>query len=236
MMTPLTKTSWPGNAGSDHTRRRRATMVVLVLALAIAFHVGRVEGGSSERKQAQQILDASGVKGGLIAHISLGKTHFRLFAASRKPLSIEKPAEKSAQKSTGKKKQRHRAPAKSTVKYHWSQQVPLVVRAMFLAETTLFLAGTPVSARPSLDGPDFSSDRTDALAAFEASSPNAKESIWGPQANKGAVLYVVSTADGRKLAEYKLDSPPVFDGMAAANGRLYLVSNDGKILCFGANQ
>ncbi|MHC4173944.1 MAG: hypothetical protein ACYST5_13535 [Planctomycetota bacterium] len=69
-----------------------------------------------------------------------------------------------------------------------------------------------------------------------ADSPNEKESIWGFQANKDAVLYVVSTADGRKLAEYKLDSPPVFDGLAAANGRLYLVSNDGKILCLGANQ
>lgn len=132
--------------------------------------------------------------------------------------------------------QRRRAPAKSTVKYHWSQQAPLVVRAMFLAETTLFLAGTPVSARPSLDRPDSGSDQTDALAAFEADSPNEKEYIWESQANKCAVLYVVSTADGKKLAEYKLDSPPVFDGMAAANGRLYLVSNDGKILCFGANQ
>lgn len=27
-----------------------------------------------------------------------------------------------------------------------------------------------------------------------------------------------------------------FTGTIAANGRLYLVSNDGKITCFGANQ
>ena len=136
------------------------------------------------------------------SHIGLGKTHFRLFAASRKPLSVEKPADK---------KKRRRAPAKSTVKYHWSRQAPLVVRAMVLAGKTLFLAGT---------------EEADALAAFEG----------GAQADRGAVLYAVSTADGRKLAEYELDSPPVFDGMAAANGRLYLVSNDGKIICFGANQ
>lgn len=137
------------------------------------------------------------------SHIGLGKAHFRLFAASRKPLSIEKPA--------NKKKQR-RAPAKSTVKYHWSRQAPLVVRAMVLADTTLLLAGTL----------DFDSDRADGLAALDA--------------DKGAVLYAVSTGDGKKLAEYKLDSPPVFDGMVAANGQLYISTRDGRLLCMGENE
>ena len=35
------------------------------------------------------------------------------------------------------------------------------------------------------------------------------------------------------LAEYHLDSLPAFDGLIAANGRLYLVTADGKVLCFG---
>jgi len=34
------------------------------------------------------------------------------------------------------------------------------------------------------------------------------------------------------MAEYKLDSLPVWDGMAAANGRLYLATKSGKVLCF----
>jgi len=33
------------------------------------------------------------------------------------------------------------------------------------------------------------------------------------------------------LAQYKLDSAPVFDGMAAANGRLYLSLENGRVLC-----
>ena len=49
---------------------------------------------------------------------------------------------------------------------------------------------------------------------------------------RGASLWAVSTADGRKIAEYKLDSPPIFDGMIAANGRLYLATKDGKMMCF----
>ena len=32
---------------------------------------------------------------------------------------------------------------KFTVKYHWFQEVPLVLRAMLLAEQTLFVAGLP---------------------------------------------------------------------------------------------
>jgi hypothetical protein len=71
------------------------------------------------------------------------------------------------------------------------------------ADKTLFLAGTK---------------EADALASLRV--------------NNGAVLCVVSVVDGKKLAEYELDSQPVFDGMAGANGRLYLATKDGKILCF----
>jgi len=48
----------------------------------------------------------------------------------------------------------------------------------------------------------------------------------------GGVMWAVSCVDGKKLAEYRLDSPPVFDGMAAANGKLYISTIDGKITCF----
>ena len=36
-----------------------------------------------------------------------------------------------------------------------------------------------------------------------------------------------------QLAEYRLDAPPVFDGLAAAGGQLYLATMDGKVACFG---
>ena len=48
----------------------------------------------------------------------------------------------------------------------------------------------------------------------------------------GALLHVVSAPDGKKLAEYKLETVPVFDGMAAANGRLYLSMKNGRVQCF----
>ena len=46
-------------------------------------------------------------------------------------------------------------------------------------------------------------------------------------------MWVVSAADGRKLEEHRLDAAPVFDGMMAANGRVYVSALDGRITCLG---
>jgi outer membrane protein assembly factor BamB len=48
---------------------------------------------------------------------------------------------------------------------------------------------------------------------------------------KGGLLIAYSAETGEPRAEYELDSPPVFDGMAAAAGRLYLSKKDGTLLC-----
>jgi hypothetical protein len=90
----------------------------------------------------------------------------------------------------------------------WATWVPVRVRAMVLAGETLFIAGPPDVLDPS-----------DPLAAFEG--------------RKGARLWAVSAADGEKLADYALDSPPVFDGMIAARGRLFISTRDGRLACMG---
>jgi hypothetical protein len=52
------------------------------------------------------------------------------------------------------------------------------------------------------------------------------------EGSEGAFLWTVSTAAGQKLSEHKLASPPVFDGMAAANGRVFLACQDGSVVCW----
>ena len=52
------------------------------------------------------------------------------------------------------------------------------------------------------------------------------------EGSKNAVLWSVSRKDGKKLAEQKLDFLPAFDGMIAANGKLFIVSSTGKIVCY----
>ena len=91
----------------------------------------------------------------------------------------------------------------------WSHRVPLRIRSMVLAGETLFVAGVPDVADP-----------TDPLAALEAL-----------EGRKGAQLQAYSAADGRKLAEYPLTAPPIFDGLIAADGRLYWSTTDGKVVC-----
>jgi hypothetical protein len=137
--------------------------------------------------------------------VGLSKTHYRLFAADRKLKEVEIPVPKPEDR---KKKQRRGLDApESKVNYHWSKRVPLIVRSMVLADKTLFLAGPPDSGND-----------VDALAGLDGS--------------KGAILRAVSAEDGKKLGEYKLYLPPVFDGMAAANGRLYISMKNGQVFCW----
>ncbi|MHC4462654.1 MAG: outer membrane protein assembly factor BamB family protein [Planctomycetota bacterium] len=88
----------------------------------------------------------------------------------------------------------------------WKQWLPVRIRAMVKAGDTLFVAGPPDVF-----------DSRDPYAAFEA--------------RKAALLVAVSATDGKELTEYKLESPPVFDGMIAANGRLFISTRDGQVLC-----
>jgi hypothetical protein len=52
--------------------------------------------------------------------------------------------------------------------------------------------------------------------------------------HKGSQILAVSVADGKTLAAYELGAMPTFDGMAAAKGKLYLTTVDGKIMCLGS--
>ena len=66
-----------------------------------------------------------------------------------------------------------------------------------------------------------------------AESRDPKDPLGAFEGRKGALLWVISASDGRKLAEYNLESGPVWDGMAAAGGRLYLSMKNGRVLCLG---
>ena len=82
---------------------------------------------------------------------------------------------------------------------------------MVAAPKTLVVAGPPDVIDPK-----------DPLGAFEG--------------RKGADLWVVSAVTGEKLGEHKLASPPVFNGMAAAGGRLFVCTTDGRIVCMAAKR
>ncbi len=107
---------------------------------------------------------------------------------------------------------------------HWSvKNPPLHVRAMILADDTLFVAGPP--------------DVVDEDEAFNQPGDQAvrkkiEEQDAAYEGKRGALLMGVSTTNGETLFRLDLPDPPVWDGMAAAGGRLYLAMSDGKLLCF----
>ena len=93
-------------------------------------------------------------------------------------------------------------------KKRWSVKIPVRAQAMVLAGDKLFLVGPPDVV-----------PEDDPYGAFEG--------------RMGAKLWAVSVRDGKRLAEYELDSPPVFDGMAAAEGRLFVSTKGGQVVCLG---
>jgi len=97
---------------------------------------------------------------------------------------------------------RHRGADKS----HWSEPVPIHVRAMVLAGDTLFAAGA---------GP----------------APGKAPETQG--ISPTPLLLAISATDGSELARHPIPAAPVFNGMAAARGGLFLTLETGQLLCMG---
>jgi outer membrane protein assembly factor BamB len=114
------------------------------------------------------------------------------------------------------------------VNFEWiKEQPPVMAQAMVLADKTLFVAGPPdvddehVGWGKHLD-PKVAARHTEQMAAMEG--------------KLGGLLLAASAANGDKLTQYKLESVPVFDGMIAADERLYLSMKDGSVLCMNAER
>jgi hypothetical protein len=111
----------------------------------------------------------------------------------------------------------------SAIEFRWREENPsLLSRAMVLAGKTLFVAGPP--------------DVVDEEVVF--SNPfdrqvqgTAKDQAAALKGLNGGLLHAVSTEDGEVLNELHFDGCPVFDGMAAAEGKLFLSMMDGSVVC-----
>jgi outer membrane protein assembly factor BamB len=88
------------------------------------------------------------------------------------------------------------------------EQYPICPWAMVVAGPTLFVAGFPDEVDPG-----------NPWATFEG--------------RRGGILRALSSETGETIQERLLDSPPVWNGMAAANNHLYVSTRDGALLCFG---
>ncbi|MHC4201746.1 MAG: hypothetical protein ACYSU0_17300, partial [Planctomycetota bacterium] len=104
-----------------------------------------------------------------------------------------------------------KASESKSAKINWIVNIAMRPRACVRAGEALVLGGMPVGM-----------DSKDPHAAYEG--------------RKGGLVWVHSAADGKKLAEHELGSPPVWDGMALAGGRVYIATMGGRVVCLGGGR
>jgi hypothetical protein len=186
------------------------------LVLSMSFDGGDAKDesgrGNDGRIEGAKLVEGKVGKGLAFAPVAGGEAK----SPAAKPQAAKQAAKPAAKKPDAT------SPRGFHVAHHWSQELPLVVRAMVQAGDTLFIAGPPdvldeEEAAQRLGMPD-----------VQAKLAEQDASLLG---QRGGLLWAVSTTDGSKLGELPLKAPPAWDGMAAANGGLYLTTVDGKVLC-----
>ena len=53
------------------------------------------------------------------------------------------------------------------------------------------------------------------------------------EGRRGAKMWAVNTETGEQSTGLELTSPPVWDGITVAQGRVYVSTMDGRVQCFG---
>ena len=115
----------------------------------------------------------------------------------------------------------------TAARYRWRLDQPAMqIRAMVAARDVLVAAG-------HLDSID--ERRAFRLADDKDVQERLRRQAEAIAGKHGGRLWIVSKADGAPIARYRLDSPPVFDGMAAVDGRLVVCTLDGNVLCLAAD-
>ena len=115
--------------------------------------------------------------------------------------------------------------------YTWQKDVSLYAQAMVLTYKTFFVAGSPrFNEQEATEY--LKTSRTDRFRL----NPLLKDALDKFQGRKGGVLLAIDKTAGEKLAEFELPSAPVFDGMIAAGGKLYIATTDGRLVCMGKKE
>jgi outer membrane protein assembly factor BamB len=156
------------------------------------------------------------------------RTSYSLYATKKDIPEPKKTVEEKAD-SRAKRKRRAKVP-QGKIEHLWELAKPdLLANAMVLAGGNLFLAGPP-------DVADEEKTYRFVLGADDQINRqmSRQEQAW--LGKQGALLYVISADSGQKLSEYKIPAIPIWDGMIAANKRLYISLNNGTIMCMAPDR
>jgi hypothetical protein len=153
------------------------------------------------------------------------RVSYTIYASSKDAVVAQQPAA-DAQNGRGNAK---RKKARRGIPCLWRVgQSGILANAMVLAGDTLFMAGPPDMANEEntygfVYGADDEINR----------QMRRQEEAW--LGKQGAVLAAVSAQNGEKLAQQQIAAIPVWDGMIATGGQLYLALQNGTVLCLGGH-
>ncbi|MDE2681989.1 MAG: LamG domain-containing protein, partial [Verrucomicrobiota bacterium] len=118
------------------------------------------------------------------------------------------------------------ASANAGVPYDWTQDLPILVRAMAKAGDTLFVIGPPDIV-----------DEEESFIKLTKGDPKVQKILAQQEAalqgKQGALLLVIDVKTGLTKAIHKLPALPVWDSLAVANGKLFYTTQTGKVICLG---
>jgi len=113
-----------------------------------------------------------------------------------------------------------------SIEHQWTQDIPILVRAMAKAGDILLLMGPP--------------DLVDEEKSFARLAEGDKEiekvlleQEQALQGKQGAILLLVNAKDGETKKTIKLHSLPIWDSLAVARENVFFTNQKGEVVCLG---
>ena len=109
--------------------------------------------------------------------------------------------------SPGKDAKQKKGSRKGKAASLWTSSIPIKAKSLLIGANNIYTSGVRDQV-----------DENDPWAHYDG--------------RKGGMLAIHSKSDGKLIKEIALESPPVFDGLAAAGNKLFISCKDGSVLCF----
>lgn len=187
-------------------------------ALVVTFDDGTARDFSTHRTNGT-------IEGGVAVEGRYGKAiQFSARAPAGANVAAVKAGKGKAAK--GKAAAGNAAAGNTLVKPKWKSDIPIYVRAMVLAGNKLFIAG-----------PLDTIDEEETFAKLAQKDADVQQALAAQDAalegKIGGRLLSVDGETGKVENSVELGTLPTWDGMAGANGQIFLTTLDGQVLCFG---
>ena len=187
---------------------------------------------ANEQQIAKRFQDGSEISSDAVLAVSFDDGSARDHSTSRNNGTVEggKLVDgkfgKAIQFTAGKKGGNNTAPGNSLVDPKWTQDVEIYVRGMVLAGPNLFIVGPPdiIDEEETFQKLTEQDEQVQTLLAAQDAALDGKD---------GGLLLSVNTDTGQVESRLPIDTLPAWDGLAGANGKLFLSTLDGTVICFG---